>query len=166
VHLHQCRCFQQHVRMLFHSLKALCKAPGGAGSIWKYLDALARAARVSGRMAYGFLTELHFADDALGSSYASMHSWNICSSAKNISVRAEWLRQSGCAPSEPSKTPRWQNTLHQAPIERVALHITDQSQFRRLLLLWRYPIVNDHCGVVANFDHTSEWVDWVRQHNV
>jgi len=28
-------------------------------------------------------------------------------SAKHISVRAEWLRQSGCAPSEPSETPRW-----------------------------------------------------------
>jgi hypothetical protein len=28
-------------------------------------------------------------------------------SAKNISVRAEWLRQSGLAPSEPSEIPRW-----------------------------------------------------------
>jgi hypothetical protein len=48
--------------MLLHSLRALCKAPGGAGSIWKYLEALARATRVAGRFAYGFRTELHFAD--------------------------------------------------------------------------------------------------------
>ena len=48
--------------MLLHSLRAFCKAPGGAGSIWKYLEALARATGVSGRFAYGFRTELHFAD--------------------------------------------------------------------------------------------------------
>ena len=62
MHLHHCRCFQEHVRMLLQSLRALCKAPGGAGSIWKYLEALARATGVSGRFAYGFRTELHFAD--------------------------------------------------------------------------------------------------------
>jgi hypothetical protein len=48
--------------MLLHSLRAFCKAPGGAGSIWKYLEALARATGVSERFAYGFRTELHFAD--------------------------------------------------------------------------------------------------------
>jgi len=48
--------------MLLQSLRALCKAPGGAGSIWKYFEALARATGVSGRFAYGFRTELHFAD--------------------------------------------------------------------------------------------------------
>jgi len=48
--------------MLLHSLRALCKAPGGAGSIWKYLEALARATGVSERFAYSFRTELHFAD--------------------------------------------------------------------------------------------------------
>jgi len=48
--------------MLLHSLRAFCKAPGGAGSIWKYLEALARATGVSERFAYGFWTELHFAD--------------------------------------------------------------------------------------------------------
>ena len=48
--------------MLLHSLKALCKAPGGAGSIWEYLEAVVSATRVSGRVAYGFRTELHFAD--------------------------------------------------------------------------------------------------------
>jgi len=51
-----------HVRMLLHSLRAHCKAPGGARSIWKYLEALVRATGVSGRFAYGFQTKLHVAD--------------------------------------------------------------------------------------------------------
>jgi len=50
--------------MLLHSLNALCKTPGGAGSIWECLEAVVRATRVSGRVAYGFRTELHFADVA------------------------------------------------------------------------------------------------------
>jgi len=50
--------------MLLQSLKALCKAPGGACSIRKYLEVLARATRVSGRFVYGFWTELHFAVDS------------------------------------------------------------------------------------------------------
>jgi hypothetical protein len=48
--------------MLLQSLRALCNAPGGPGSIWKYLEALAMATRVSGRFACGFWTDLHFAD--------------------------------------------------------------------------------------------------------
>jgi hypothetical protein len=48
--------------MLLQSLRALCKAQGEAGSIWKNLEALVRATGVSGRFAYGFRTELHFAD--------------------------------------------------------------------------------------------------------
>jgi hypothetical protein len=48
--------------MLLQSLRALCKPRGGAGSIWKYLEALVRATGVSGRFAYGFRTDLHFAD--------------------------------------------------------------------------------------------------------
>jgi len=58
----------------------------------------------------------------------------ILASAKNISVRAEWLRQSGRTPSEPSETPRWRNTPRPASIPRVALHIAVQSQFRRFFL--------------------------------
>jgi hypothetical protein len=45
--------------MLLHSLRAFCKAPGEAGSIWMYVEALARATRVSGRFAYGFQTALY-----------------------------------------------------------------------------------------------------------
>jgi len=82
-------------------------------------------------------------------------------SAKNISVRAEWLRQSGRAPSEPSETPRWRITPRPASRPRVASHIALHSPFRRFFSLCRSPILNKHCGVVANCDHRSEWVHWV-----
>jgi len=88
------------------------------------------------------------------------------SSAKIISVRAEWFHQSGRATSEPSEAPRWQTTPCLAPIRRVVLHIALRSQFRHFFSLCPYSIVNEHCGVVANSDHTSEWVHWVHQHNV
>jgi len=45
-------------------------------------------------------------------------------SAKNISVPAEWLSQSGRAPSEPSETPQWRTTPRPASIQHVAFHIT------------------------------------------
>jgi len=48
--------------MLLQSLKALCLAPGGPGSIWKYLEALLTLTGVSGRLACGFRTDLQFAD--------------------------------------------------------------------------------------------------------
>ena len=48
--------------MLWQGLRALCKAPGGAGSNWKYLEALARATGVTGRFDYSSRTKLHFAD--------------------------------------------------------------------------------------------------------
>jgi hypothetical protein len=57
--------------MLLHSLRACCKAPGGAGSIWQYLEALARAAGVIERYEYGFRTELHFADEMTPSAPSS-----------------------------------------------------------------------------------------------
>ena len=62
MHLQNCRCFQEHLRMLLQSLRALCFAPGGAGSIWNYLGAPVRSTGVSGRFACGFRTDLHFAD--------------------------------------------------------------------------------------------------------
>jgi hypothetical protein len=86
----------------------------------------------------------------------------IQSSAKNISVRVEWLRQTGRAPSEPSETPWWRVTPLPASIPRLALHIALQSLFHRFFLLCRSPILNERSGVVANCDHTSEWVHWVR----
>jgi len=35
----------------------------GAGNIWKYIEAVERVTGVSGRFAYSFRTELHFADE-------------------------------------------------------------------------------------------------------
>ena len=49
--------------MLSQSLRALCLPPGGSGSVWKYLEAQVRSPGVSGRIACGFRTELHFADE-------------------------------------------------------------------------------------------------------
>jgi len=53
-----------------------------------------------------------------------------------------------------------------APIPCVPLHITLWSQFCRFFSLCWYPIVNEHCGVVANCEHMTEWVYWVQQQNV
>jgi len=82
-------------------------------------------------------------------------------SAKNISIRAEWLRQSGRALSEPSKSPWWRIPPGPASIPRVASHIALQWQFCRFFSLCRSRILNKHSGVVANCDHNSEWVYWV-----
>jgi len=48
--------------MLLQSLRALCLAPGGPGSIWKYFEALVRSSGVPRRFPYDFRTNLHFAD--------------------------------------------------------------------------------------------------------
>jgi hypothetical protein len=86
---------------------------------------------------------------------------SLSSLAKNISVRAERLRESGRAPSEMSETPQWQITPHPVSIPRVALHIALQSLFLQFFSLCRSCILNKHPGVGANCDHTLEWVHWV-----
>jgi hypothetical protein len=50
--------------MLLQSLRALCFAPGGPGSIWNYLGAPVRSTGVSGRFGCSFRTDVHFADVA------------------------------------------------------------------------------------------------------
>jgi hypothetical protein len=82
-------------------------------------------------------------------------------SAKYISVWADWLRQSRHAPSEPSETPRWRITTRLVSIPRVDLHITLRLPFRSFFSLCRSLILNEHSGVVSNCDHTSEWVHCV-----
>jgi len=82
-------------------------------------------------------------------------------SEKNISVRADWLCQSGRAPSEPSETPWWQITPRPASRPRVASQIALRSPFRSFVSLCRSPILNQYPGVVANCDYTSDWVHWV-----
>ena len=62
MHVHNCRYFHQHLRLVMQSLRAHCLAPGGSESIWKYLKALVRSPGVSGRIACCFWTDLHFAD--------------------------------------------------------------------------------------------------------
>jgi hypothetical protein len=84
---------------------------------------------------------------------------------RNGSIRVDALRQShqsGRALSEPSKTPRWRITPHPGSIQRVALYIALRSLFHCLFPFCRSPILNDHSGVVANCNNTSEWVYWVR----
>jgi len=63
MHLHHCRCFLQHLRKVLQNLRALCLPAEGPGSIWKYLGAQGGSTRVSGRLAWGFQTNVHFADD-------------------------------------------------------------------------------------------------------
>jgi len=69
----------EHLRMLLHSLRPLCLAPGGNGSIWKYLDTLVRSTRVSGRFACAFWTNLHFGE-------VGCQRWAFHASAAN-----EWI---------------------------------------------------------------------------
>jgi hypothetical protein len=38
MHLHNCRCFQEHLRMLLQHLRALCLASGGLGRVWITLE--------------------------------------------------------------------------------------------------------------------------------
>jgi len=83
-------------------------------------------------------------------------------SANKYSVGAEWLQQSGRAPSEPSQTLRWRMTRRLASIQWVAFYITLRSLSHCVFVYWWSPILNNHTGVVANCDHTSEWVHWVR----
>jgi hypothetical protein len=48
--------------MLSQNLRALCSAPGGSGIVLKNLQAQVRSPGVSGGIACGFRTELHFLD--------------------------------------------------------------------------------------------------------
>jgi hypothetical protein len=62
MHFHHCRCVQDHVRMLLHSLTAICKSPGVAGSNRTFLEALVRATAVFRRSVHVSWTEIHFPD--------------------------------------------------------------------------------------------------------
>jgi hypothetical protein len=62
MNLHNCMFFQEHMAMLLQSLRVLCLAPGGSGSIWIILAAVVRSPRVSERIACGFWPVLHCAD--------------------------------------------------------------------------------------------------------
>jgi hypothetical protein len=59
------------------------------------------------------------------------------SSAKHISLWAEWLRQSRRAQSELSETPRWRITPYPFSIPCIAFRITLRSVFHRFFSLCR-----------------------------
>jgi len=71
--------------MLWQSLRALCLAPGGPGSIWNQFGAPVRSTGVSRWFACGFRTDLHYAD-ATGAvvhlsrsgGQPSAHIWGKC----------------------------------------------------------------------------------------
>ena len=84
------------------------------------------------------------------------------SSAKDISVWAEWLCKSGRALWEPSEPPQWRITPCPASIPLVALHIALRSLFHQFFSFCRCSISNEHSGLVANCDRMSAWVHWVR----
>jgi len=67
--------------MLLDSLRALFLAPGVSGSIKKYLEALVRLPRVSGRIACCFRTDLHLAEEAVGTSKLDL--WSASNAANN-----------------------------------------------------------------------------------
>jgi len=69
--------------MLSHSLRALCLAPGGSGSIWKYSEALVTLPRESRRIACGFRTDLHFAD-------VVVLSWPLFNHVLESDILEEW----------------------------------------------------------------------------
>ena len=71
----------------------------------------------------------------------------MTTSAKNNSVQAKWLPQSGCGPSEPSETSQWRLTPCPASMPLDASHIALPSQFPRFFLLCQSTISNKHCGI-------------------
>jgi len=75
----------------------------------------------------------------------------VYSSAKNTSVRADWLRQSGRAPSEPSETPQWRFTPRLASIRHVALHIALQSPFLLALSVSYFKQILWRCGQLCPY---------------
>ena len=73
----------------------------------------------------------------------------------NGSVRLDTLHQSH------QRHPGGGITSCLASIQRGALYISLQSLFHHFFAVCRSPILIDHSGVVANCDHTLEWVHWV-----
>jgi len=69
MHLPNCRCFQEHLRMRLQSLRALRFAPVGSGCIKEYFEALVWSPGVSARIVCCFRTNFHFADVQLLRSY-------------------------------------------------------------------------------------------------
>jgi len=81
---------------------------------------------------------------------------------KKNSVRAECLLWSRRGPSEPSETSKWQLTPCEALLPHITLHIALPLRFTHLFSLTQCPVLNQYSSIVANWNHMSEWVHWVR----
>jgi len=82
MHLHNCMCFQEHLRMLLQSLRAHCLPPPGSGSIQKYLEGLVRLPGVSGRIVCCNQTDLHFANEGCITTGHIVYQIGLCYSHK------------------------------------------------------------------------------------
>jgi hypothetical protein len=76
--------------MLFQSLRALCLASGGPGSIWNHLGAPVRSTGVCGRFACRFWTDLHCADVKPLDCEFVVLSRQLCFDALYIDILEEW----------------------------------------------------------------------------
>jgi len=65
VYLYNCKCFEDHLRLLLQSLKEICLAAERLWSIGKYLKALVVSTGLSWRLTCGFRTDLDFAEAVL-----------------------------------------------------------------------------------------------------
>lgn len=83
--------------------------------------------------------------------------------AKDISVRAEWLCQSGCAPSEPFETSRWGMTVCSPSRPHIVLYSTLRLLVHHSFLFCQSSVWNHHSGGCAIGDHTSGWVQLGRR---
>jgi len=111
MHLHICRCFQEHLRLLLQSLGALGLSPGGSGSVWKFLEALLRSRWVSGRIACGFMTELHSADVVA----SWMHLHNSRCFQEHLRMLFKSLRAHCLAPGGSGRGQMWLEALVRLP---------------------------------------------------
>jgi len=62
MHLHNRRCFQEHLRMPLQSLRVVCSATAGPTSISKYWKVLIMSTEVPGWFVCGILKHVHFTD--------------------------------------------------------------------------------------------------------
>ena len=100
--LHNCRCFLEHLRMLLQSLRAPCLAPGGSGSIKKYLETLLRSPRVSRRIACCVQTDLHFADESSGRHWeTTYHAWRTSFSWLEVHSSVVWVKTAALSRGKP-----------------------------------------------------------------
>jgi len=121
MHLHNCRCFQEHLGMLLQSLRALCLAPGVFRSIWKRLRGLVRLTRVCGRFAWGFRTDLHYADEPIS------HWGTCCRGQMRISPTRIWpcvltIRKTGGISTLLHMAPYHAERNHQAIVNSHTVH--------------------------------------------